>query len=82
MALFAVLALLLWLLMGARRPWLVLGTACLIGLADEWAQLSLPGRQAGLDDLFADAAGAVLMLLCLTRVARSAWVTDARGELR
>ncbi len=34
--------------------------AMLVGLVDEWHQLHLPGRSAGLDDLAADAVGAAM----------------------
>ena len=70
MAVFAVIAALFWLMARARRPWLVLLAVAAIGAADEWAQLSQPGRQAGLADLAADVAGAALALWCLTRLAR------------
>ena len=70
MAVFAVIATLFWLMAQARRPWLVLLAVAAIAAADEWAQLSLPGRQAGLADLAADVAGAALALWCLSRLAR------------
>jgi len=34
--------------------------ALAVGVLDEWHQMSLPGRAAGLDDLLADALGAAL----------------------
>jgi VanZ family protein len=40
--------------------WLAVLVAVLVGVGDEWHQLSLPGRQAGLDDVLADAVGALL----------------------
>ena len=44
-----------------RAVWLIAILATIvIGAADEWHQTLLPGRQAGLDDLFCDAIGAVL----------------------
>ena len=45
---------------GARAQWLGFAVAMLVGVADEWHQVFLPGRSAGLDDLTADAVGAAL----------------------
>lgn len=39
--------------------------AVLLGAFDEWHQLSLPGRQAGFDDLACDALGALIGLIAL-----------------
>ena len=39
---------------------LAFGAALAVGALDEWHQVFLPGRSAGLDDLAADAVGAAL----------------------
>ena len=62
-------------LRGARMWWLAFASALAVGAADEWHQLSLPGRGPGWGDLFADAVGAALGATALrwrTRVKR--WV--------
>lgn len=62
-------------LRGARMWWLAFAGALAVGAADEWHQLSLPGRGPGWDDLVADALGAALGATALrwrTRVKR--WV--------
>ena len=45
---------------GRARPVAGFAVAMLVGVADEWHQVFLPGRSAGLDDLTADAVGAAL----------------------
>lgn len=60
---FALLAMALGYASGLRgRAVLLLafGGALAVGAVDEWHQLFLPGRSAGLDDLAADATGAAL----------------------
>lgn len=47
-------------LRGLTMALLALGGAGLVGLADEWHQMFLPGRSAGWDDLAADCVGALL----------------------
>ena len=62
-------------LRGARMWWLAFAVALAVGAADEWHQLSLPGRGPGWGDLLADAVGAALGATALrwrTRVKR--WV--------
>ena len=54
-------------LRGARMWWLAFVFAVLVGVADEWHQISLPGRSAGWDDLAADAVGAALGATALWR---------------
>lgn len=67
-------------LRGARMWWLAFAGALAVGAADEWQQLSLPGRSPGWDDLVADALGAALGATALrwrTRVKR--WVEVRMG---
>ena len=62
-------------LRGARMWWLAFAVALAVGAADEWHQLSLPGRGPGWGDLLADAVGAAVGATALrwrTRVKR--WV--------
>ena len=62
-------------LRGARMVLVGFGGAMAVGIADEWHQMFLPGRSAGLDDLAADAIGAAagaLALLARKRV--KAWL--------
>lgn len=47
-------------LRGWRMIALAVAGAVLVGGLDEWHQVYLPGRQAGLDDLAADAIGGLL----------------------
>ena len=47
---------------------LVITLALLVGAADEFHQLYLPDRFAGLDDWLADATGAILALFALSFV--------------
>jgi VanZ family protein len=56
---FMVLTLLLLQLL-PRPLWAVVVLALLVGIGDEWHQLSLPGRQAGWEDLTADLVGVLL----------------------
>jgi hypothetical protein len=54
-----------------RTLWCVAG-AVVLGMLDEWHQAYLPGREAGWDDLAADALGGLLgaaMLYALSRLA-------------
>lgn len=53
-------------LQGWRMLAVAVAGALLIGVLDEWHQLYLPGRQAGWDDLLADAAGSVTGAVLLT----------------
>ncbi|MBK8401174.1 MAG: VanZ family protein [Propionivibrio sp.] len=62
-SLFAVLAACIGLasgLRGGRVVLLAFAGALLVGSLDEWHQVFLPGRQAGWDDLAADAAGSLI----------------------
>jgi VanZ family protein len=47
-------------LRGWRMLLVAFGVAVAVGALDEWHQMYLPGRSAGLDDLAADAVGAAL----------------------
>ena len=44
---------------GARMVWVAVLGAVAVGVVDEWHQLYLPGRSAGLDDLADDVVGAL-----------------------
>jgi len=79
-ALFGVLALLFWLIVPGRRPLAVVLIVTLIGAADEWAQLRLPGREPGLDDLAADLIGAVIAVCALMMRARESKRPKNEGE--
>ena len=65
---FAVLAAAIGLasgLRGWRMVLLAVAGAVLVGGLDEWHQVYLPGRQAGLDDLAADAVGGLVGALAV-----------------
>ena len=47
-------------LRGWRMVAVAIGGALGVGMLDEWHQMFLPGRSAGLDDLAADAVGAAV----------------------
>ncbi len=57
---------------GRRRLVVALFGALMVGAADEWHQISLPGRQAGWSDFVADAAGSLIgtALLAIVRIRR------------
>jgi hypothetical protein len=62
-AVFAVLACAIGYASGLRGWRMLLvafGAAVAVGALDEWHQMYLPGRSAGLDDLAADAVGAAV----------------------
>ena len=70
---FAVLAFCIGYASGLRGTSALLvafGGAMGVGVVDEWHQLFLPGRSAGLDDLAADAVGAAL----------GAWIATLRSQ--
>lgn len=46
---------------------LALGGAAMVGLADEWHQMFLPGRSAGWDDFAADCLGALIGTIAVWR---------------
>lgn len=68
-ATFGAITVSLWL--GAGQRWLPVcaGIALAIGAYDEWRQLSLPGREADVIDLLANASGIVLASLLAHRLA-------------
>lgn len=68
-AAFAVLAALVWLGDGGRRPLLVLVVAVVLGGLDELRQISLPGRTAAWGDFLTDALGALAAVAALRRAA-------------
>lgn len=71
-AVFAVLAAAVGVasgLRGWRMVMLAVIGALLVGALDEWHQMFLPGRQAGVDDLAADVLGGLL----------GAWLVVRRG---
>lgn len=75
---FAVIGTATGLASGTRGWRLVLSCvagAVVIGAMDEWHQMYLPGRSAGLDDLGADAAGGLLgsALLGMAYAAMRRW---------
>lgn len=65
LAMFAAIAALLWISAAGRWPLAVAGTVTLIGALDEWHQAYLPGRQADVSDLLADAVAASMTILLL-----------------
>lgn len=68
---YGCLATLVSLALGGKRPWLAALITVLVGCVDEGLQLIEPGRHAGVDDLLADIAAAVLVaLLCQRLYAR------------
>jgi hypothetical protein len=71
---FAVLAAAIGVASGWRGWRMVLVAfvgAAVVGAADEWHQMFLPGRSAGLDDLAADCVGALLGCAALRRATRA-----------
>ena len=66
LAWFAVLAGLLHFGLGLRRGVWVAAFCVGVGLWDEWRQLTLPGRSAGLVDLLFDGLGIVLGMALAT----------------
>ena len=59
---FGALAALLWVLAGGRATLAVFAAVVGIGVLDELHQFFVPGREADLADLLADAAGAAAAL--------------------
>jgi len=60
---YATLTCLLRLGIGGNHPWLLVALVGIIGCADEWHQLSLPGRSADLTDLATDVAAAFVAIM-------------------
>jgi VanZ family protein len=60
-ATFGLIASLLWLSVLRGKPWLVIAIVSAVGAADEFHQIFLPGRSAGLDDLAADIFAALVI---------------------
>ena len=71
-ATFGLLASMLWLSILRGRPFLVIALVSVVGAADEFHQIFLPGRSAGLDDLAADIFAAVVIASLLEYARRRA----------
>ena len=67
------LAVLFWIVSGARSVSLVLASVAVVGFLDEFVQLYTPGRQAGFGDWLADMIGAGLALAMIRLI--SGWAT-------
>jgi hypothetical protein len=67
---FGLLACMLWLSILRGRPLWVIAIVSAVGAADEYHQIFLPGRSAGLDDLAADVFAAVVIASLLEFVRR------------
>lgn len=70
LVLFASVGALLWIAAGARRIFMVVLMAMMLGLLDEIMQSFNPGRSADWLDLIADTIGAGLGVLICRRLAR------------
>ena len=70
---FGALAGMLWVLAGGRAPWVVFALVLGVGVADELHQAFVPGRNADLADLLADAAGAAFALYLMKFVPTGAF---------
>ena len=71
-ATFGLLASMLWLSILRGRPFLVIALVSAVGAADEFHQIFLPGRSAGLDDLAADIFAALVITSLLEFARRRA----------
>ncbi len=71
-ATFGLLASMLWLSILRGRPFLVIALVSFVGAADEFHQVFLPGRSAGLDDLAADIFAALVITSLLEYARRRA----------
>ena len=69
-ATFGLLASMLWLSILRGRPLRVIAIVSTVGAADEFHQIFLPGRSAGLDDLAADILAALVITYLLEFVRR------------
>jgi hypothetical protein len=70
---YGLIAAFLWLSFFRRHPWRVIALVTAVGAADEFHQIFLPGRSAGLDDLAADFLAAVTVVSLLAYVDRRGW---------
>lgn len=66
-AFFGTLTFLLWQVLGRRLQIVVFILVCCIGALDEWRQVFLPGRSAGLDDWAADMLAAFVVVAVMRR---------------
>lgn len=64
-ATFGLITGLLWLSILRGKPLLVISIVSLVGAADEFHQIFVPGRSAGLDDLAVDILAAVVITALL-----------------
>lgn len=69
LALFGVLAGVIYHGLGYHFSWLVVLFCVTLGIWDEWRQLMLPGRSASLGDLLFDLLGVASGLLVSSRIA-------------
>lgn len=69
-ATFGLIAAMLWLSVLRGRPLLVIALVSLVGAADEFHQIFLPGRSAGLDDWATDIFSAVVITALLVYAGR------------
>lgn len=67
---YGLMSLLLWWALDRGRAWVAVGVIFSIGVADEWQQFYIPGREAGWGDLLADVAGASLILALVSWLKR------------
>lgn len=77
---YAVLASLLWLATGQRRPFMVWAVAVVYAISDEYHQSFVPGRDPDVVDALFDASGAALALLVWWGVLRWRRSRDARRQ--
>jgi len=70
------IAFLLWVAFNGRGAILIWALVTLVGAIDETMQIYTPGRDADLHDFYADALGAMAVLLVLKGLASSSYSGD------